>query len=341
MILSMLMIAAGCVLNNPADEIVRSTTGEFVTITNAGAPNKPFSFVLLPHDSESILRYTGLGHGTYILTQEGLDVPRAGGPLQFGCVADSVYRGSHRRPPEALSGIAGVFLVRSTTMHGMVKRISDVLHGNGGRTREQADALMAHRQRHGTMCTPMMGHIEEHAEELYNNWDITCDYVYTTLDDVTVLMLRQGQMHRWTLHGTGWGNEGPYDPDWQTHAPFNTNIEGVFRMFMAGPELANHYIIDETGAIYTGYDRDHRQIGTFLQYHNPRETTLTIIFEDQMTQKIAVVHATEEGDITALQINWRDESFADDFITTELDDTQTAGIRRLTEVMREDAGAEE
>ncbi|MGI9013581.1 MAG: hypothetical protein ACR2GY_04945, partial [Phycisphaerales bacterium] len=109
---------------------------------------------------------------------------------------------------------------------------------------------------------------------------------------------------------------------------------------MAGPELANHYIIDEQGNIYHGYDRDHRQVGSFQQYHHPRETTLTIIFEDQMTQKIAVVHATEEGDITPLDIIWRDESFADDFITTELDDAQITGIRRLAEAMREDAQGE-
>ncbi|MGI9015439.1 MAG: hypothetical protein ACR2GY_14495, partial [Phycisphaerales bacterium] len=85
--------------------------------------------------------------------------------------------------------------------------------------------------------------------------------------------------------------------------------------------------------------REHRQIGTFQQYHGPRETTLTIIFEDQMTQKIAVVHVTEEGDITPLAISWRDESFAGDFLT-ELDDTQSTGILRLAEEIRADAPGE-
>ncbi|MGI9013822.1 MAG: hypothetical protein ACR2GY_06180 [Phycisphaerales bacterium] len=324
-----------------ASEIIRGVDGVCVTYTNAGLVGRFGRTVLYPIEEGEDFTWRGdlRSDEQFALFEGHVDIARLGGPIGIGRIGVAIYWPYHWRAPDITTAVGGHQRLSSTKVDVSINHIDFVPLTS--MTKNQVEEKHSFKQAHASMCKPLMDYIKQRPEELYNNWDITFDYVYTTLDDVTVLMLRQGQMHRWTLHGTGWEGEGPYNPDWQTHAPFDTNIEGVFRMFMAGPELANHYIIDETGAIYTGYDRDHRQIGTFLQYHSPRETTLTIIFEDQMTQKIAVVHATEEGEITLLPINWRDESFANDFITTELDETQTAGIRRLAEAMREDAGGEE
>ncbi|MGI9013041.1 MAG: hypothetical protein ACR2GY_02200 [Phycisphaerales bacterium] len=323
-----------------ASEVGRASNGEMVTVTNAHKPFAACRILVMPSpdDPERLLP-----HGRLVLDRplvhDGQDVWRLGGPIPFGVVEDAVFVANHRRDSPLVSGIGGSMLLVTTHLAASVDRLEFVRWRDQGLNAERAGIILKFAEGHTSMCTPFIEYAQQNAEDLYSTWDITFDYIYTSLDDVTVLMLRQGQMHRWTLHETGWDGELPYNPHWTTHEPFETAIEGVFRLFMAGPDLANHYIIDETGAIYTGFDREHRQIGTFQQYHSPRESTLTIIFEDQMTQKIAVVHVTEEGEVTPLPVNWRDETFAGDFLT-ELDDTQTAGILRLAEVIRADESEE-
>ncbi|MGI9014683.1 MAG: hypothetical protein ACR2GY_10590, partial [Phycisphaerales bacterium] len=247
--------------NDPAAEIVRSPDGVLVTIVDAGKAKAP-ARVVLTHQGDDPEQV----HGTTVvlvrpLMHDGVDVWRLGGPIPFGSCENAFIRGFHRRLHDLADGFGGSHRIGSTRV-GATGFFNEFFEWERqGVDRDRADQMQRFRNAVSSECLPLVDYIKQRPEELYTNWDITFDYVYTTLDDVTVLMLRQGQMHRWTLQGTGWEGEGPYNPDWQTHAPFDTNIEGVFRVFMAGPELANHYIIDETGAIFIGCDRDHRQIG--------------------------------------------------------------------------------
>jgi len=188
------------------------------------------------------------------------------------------------------------------------------------------------RINHGSMAMGLMNMIADNAEELYSTWDLSFDYLYTTLDHVIAIAVRRGRMHVWELHDTG-----DINAPWTAHEPFATPIDGVFRLFRAGDDLKNLYVIDETGAIHAGFAAEHRRVGTVRDYHSGVEGTLTLLFEDQMTEKIGILHAALDGTITFPVIEWHEEGPAADFLT-ELDTDRTrSGIVRLADILREDA----
>ncbi|MGI9015164.1 MAG: hypothetical protein ACR2GY_13085, partial [Phycisphaerales bacterium] len=65
---------------------------------------------------------------------------------------------------------------------------------------------------------------------------------------------------------------------------------------------------------------------------------LTLIFEDQMTQQIGILHADTKANVTPLAITWKEEGFAQDFYASLDDEQLRADIARMADVLRADRG---
>jgi hypothetical protein len=326
------------------EEVCRTTDGAIIAVANTARPYGALHMGLwIPGEAEDP-PYTRRGWSTQTHNSNpSVDIQRLSGPIPWGVIDGAYYSASHRRPypfdqpgsPELIGAYArtiidSVLLPLPETIE--TERRNRMRDWPPGRGEEVNARLFEIRQAHGCLVRPLILLISENAVPLSRAWDLTYDLAYTSVDDVIAIAVRQGRMHVWELHDTG-----DINAPWTAHEPFATPIDGVFRLFRAGDDLKNLYIIDETGAIHAGFGAEHRRIGFVREYHSPVEDTLTLLFEDQMTEKIGILHAALDGTITFPAIEWHEEGHAADFLT-ELDTERTrAGIARLSEVLREDA----
>lgn len=330
-----------------AHEVVRGTDGVVHTVSNTAIPyGRMRQAILVPGESDAnpyIRDWGNLRH--MALNHPNMDVSRVAGPIPWGVVDGAQYAASHRRPGNYAPGSDAILdaidlTVIDTIIHPLPEVIEMERSRRRGdatveRSRELIDRDWSFMQRYGCRAFPLKDYIVEHAESLNKNWDLRFDVVYTSLEDVTTVAVHRGKLLTWRLHGTGDDRV-----EWTTESPVSTPINGIFRLLRAGKNLNNIYFIDETGAIHTGFGADHRRIGSIPRYHSEEEGTITLLFEDQMTRKIGILHAARDGAITPLPIEWTEEGFADDFIA-ELDGEQTtAALRRLAEILREDGEGE-
>lgn len=333
-----------------AHEVVRGTDGVVHTVSNTAVPyGRMRQAILVPGESENNPYVRDWGNLRHMaLNHPDMDVSRVAGPIPWGVVEGAQYAASHRRPGRYDPGtefepfVSAAFkgTVIDTIIHPLPEIIEMERSRRRGdatveRSRELIDRDWSFMQRYGCRAFPLKDYIVEHAESLNKNWDLRFDVVYTSLEDVTTVAVHRGKLLTWRLHGTGDDRIR-----WTADTPVLTSINGIFRLLRAGKDLTNLYFIDETGAIHTGFGADHRRIGSIPGYHSEEEGTITLLFEDQMTRKIGILHAARDGSITPLPIEWTEEGFADDFIA-ELDGEQTtAALRRLAEILREDGEGE-
>lgn len=333
-----------------AHEVVRGTDGVVHTVSNTAVPyGRMRQAILVPGESENNPYVRDWGNLRHMaLNHPDMDVSRVAGPIPWGVVEGAQYAASHRRPGRYDPGtefepfVSAAFkgTVIDTIIHPLPEIIEMERSRRRGdatveRSRELIDRDWSFMQRYGCRAFPLKDYIVEHAESLNKNWDLRFDVVYTSLEDVTTVAVHRGKLLTWRLHGTGDDRV-----EWTTESPVSTSINGIFRLLRAGKDLTNLYFIDEAGAIHTGFGADHRRIGSIPRYHSEEEGTITLLFEDQMTRKIGILHAARDGAITPLPIEWAEEGFADDFIA-ELDSEQTtAALRRLAEILREDGEGE-
>lgn len=335
-ILLQLLVALCAATRSAGVEIGRAESGHFMCLTNAATEGGWFRLSIL--DGDQLLFHHDWTHDHFIQFgerryREVPDTRRLGGPIPWGVTGDAMYYVMHFRSADELSSLRGPEKLTSTRIGGHVEATEFMLwQARRELTPERVDRGRAFQFAHTSHCLPLMEWVSEDRYTLHSNWNLTFDYLYTSLEDVVVVAVRQGKMYRWDLDNTGDGNH-----PWTTTDPFDTPIEGIFRILRAGKDLANLYIIDELGDIYVGFGPEHRKVGTVRDYHNLDRTVLTLLFEDQQTQKIGILHATEDGTITVPEITWEEEGHAVDFMT-ELDTDETrASIARLAEVLRQDA----
>ena len=87
-------------------------------------------------------------------------------------------------------------------------------------------------------------------------------------------------------------------------------------------------------------DMMHRHIGNVQNFDADNYDTLTLLFEDQMTEKLGILHAATDDTITVLDIDWLEEGFADDFHAT-LDDAELrVHLDTLADLLRADPGSD-
>jgi len=322
-----------------AHEVVRGQSGIVMTVTNTTVHYARMDLCfIVPDESEDEPYRVSLGDQRSHLKDPDFDVSRIAGPLSWGAFDGVVYNIAHNRSGYAHPEFPK--LVYSTTnVTAGVKPLELILEREGyrrtgkwppGRAKEIEAQIGGFIEAHGFICTPFTEYVTEHARSLYDDWDLTFDVVYTSVEDVFVAAVRQGRMMVWELHDTG--VEGV---PWTERPAFSTTMEGPFRILHAGPGLEHMFFLARTGAIYAGLGSDHRRIGEVAEFVNPGPQAMVLVFEDQKEEKIGLLKAEADGTITPLPIQWYDDQFASHFMQSIEDDALRQHLQTIASIHRD------
>ncbi|MGI9014650.1 MAG: hypothetical protein ACR2GY_10425, partial [Phycisphaerales bacterium] len=310
--LLLIVSVVGIVASPPLREVARDDDGNLFAMTEAHVPHGGSRLVVVTGGKNE--RHVAFIWNLSPLSPEmrrGLDANRLTGPIVWGVTGDGLYRGSHTR---VTGGITPADNLSGTNISATISSVSDQLtfvEAEGDEQREAGRRIQDAATRNGCVCMPLVQYIRDNADALASRWDLHHDLLYTSTDQVTAIAVRQGVITRWDLMKANGNVHAP----WTTHNTEKTSIDGPFRVMRAGDDLANHYLIDETGVIYLSPSSGgkHRQIGSIENFDSGDPDILTLIFEDQMTQQIGILHADTKANVTPLAITWKEEGFAQDF----------------------------
>ena len=348
-ILSLVLASAGAA---NSIEVVRTDESRLVALTNVWAEYGRTRFAIQDVDNDTFDWYLDT-HSPWRRIFDGeelVDPNRVAGSWVWGLSGNTFYMGWHNRwdgnssypvspayPPTPLGLRAADISVTSVgTVALGFDGVIDELNSEGEAQEEASFRARVYAREHNCYCKALIEYIVENAGSLAKDWNLYYDLLYTSEEDFKAVAARDGQLIWWTT-----SDFGTVEGEWTSHDWVDTTIDGPFRVHRAGAGLANEYIIDEQGRIHTmpGPDMIHRHIGNIQNYDAAHDDTLTLLFEDQMTEKIGILHAATDDTITVLEIDWLEEGFADDFHAT-LDDADELRehLNTLANLLRADRG---
>ncbi len=318
-----------------ANKVVRSANDQMVCLTNERVEWAEDRLVLLGADGTRVFHWDSAETKA---SRNGLfggdiDWTRLWGHQGWGVVDDSVFY-VYSLPSSPLE-----INVNGPNIDCVPTPIEDVLAIESLDDVKQIDQMKAlargmfeFGQDYGCRIHPLGEYIGVHHKALSEKWNLWIDVVYTTLDTCIVVGVREGKLMVWKLNGTG----NPMRGEWSTEVVAPTTLNRPFRILRAGTELSNFYLIDEAGIIYTGFGADHKVVGVVEGFQTDDDEVITLLFEDQKTRTIGILHAGPDGALSVLQVEWQDDSHAPNFLTEIESDELRNRLKQVEVIVRED-----